>query len=154
MKRTRFTISEGIHLMGFFLFLAGSSRAHADSGTEIALWLTAMAVTLSFGATTLPYLGFEWLHPLGTTRPLGGWVGLLLRIGSWGGYAAAVYFRIKPDLPRFHTSLTLTTLLWAAWVVCWLTSRRNPRQACDTLESAPDEPKEETEKRGSDEKRL
>jgi len=124
MKPSRFSVPEFFHYISFLLYLGGSSYAQAQNGIELSLWLMTFAVVISAMTTILPWLGFRWLGiPVQGSR-FGKGLTLFFQIGSWISYAAAMFFRLTRNLPVFHRLITVTTLLWAAWFLLFINSRR------------------------------
>ncbi len=124
MKPSRFSLPEFFHYLSFLLYLGGSSYAQAQNGIELSLWLMALAVVISAMTTILPWLGFRWLGmPVQGSR-FGKGISLVIQIGSWISYAAAMFFRLTRNLPRFHALITVTTLLWAGWFLLFINSRQ------------------------------
>lgn len=123
MKRTAFTIPEFLYCFAFLLFLLGSSIAHIYNGIELSLWLMAFAMALTVATTSFPWLGFRWLQLAHQGYRTGWWVALILQISSWIVYGLAMYNRLNRNLPHFHTYITLTTLLWAVWLLIFIYSR-------------------------------
>jgi Na+/proline symporter len=138
MKRIRLKIPELLNIFAFLLYLFGSSLAHIEDGSELSLWLAAFATGMAFCVTVLPVLGIGWLRMDSKGCRAGYWLALLLQIASWGTFGLAGYFRLRAQLSRFHTLLTLTTLLWAGWMLILVYSRH----ACQGL-TAHDTLKEE-----------
>lgn len=128
MKSSRFSMPELIYSLSFLLYLGGSSLAHTRNGIELSLWLMAFAMVLSSMTTILPWLGFRWLKLSAKGSRLGKGMALFIQICSWGTYAAAMVFRLYRDIPHFHTWITVTTLLWAAWLLLFIYSRHVFRQ--------------------------
>lgn len=139
MKSSRFSLPELIHNLSFLLYLGGSSLALFQNGIELSLWLMAFAVIVSSMTTLLPWLGFRWLKI--PNRGSRFWKGaaLFLQICSWGTYAAAMVFRLYRDLHRFQVLITVTTLLWASWLLLFIYSRYafQPSSSGDKLSPAP-----------------
>ncbi len=138
MKPSRFSVAEFFYCLSFLLYLGGSSYAQAQNGIELSLWLMALAMVISVMTTTLPWLGFRWLKlPVQGSR-FGKGLALFIQIGSWLSYAAAMFFRLTRNLPRFHALITVTTLLWAAWLLLLIYSRHvfQPSKTDDTLSPA------------------
>lgn len=127
MKRTAFTIPEFLYCFAFLLFLLGSSLAQIFNGIELSLWLMAFAMVLTVATTTLPWLGFRWLKLSPQGSQTGWWVALTVQISSWVVYSLAMFNRLNRNLPRFHLFITLTTLLWAVWLLVFIYSRHTSR---------------------------
>lgn len=138
MKPSRFSVPEFFYNLSFLLYLGGSSYAQVQNGIELSLWLMTVAVVISAMTTILPCLGFRWLKlPVQGSR-FGKGLSLFFQICSWISYAAAMFFRLTQNLPRFHALITVTTLLWAAWLLLLIYSRHvfQPSKTGDTLSPA------------------
>lgn len=148
MKPSRFTLPELIYNLCFLLYLGGSSLAQIQNGVELSLWLMAFAMVLSGAVTLLPWLGIGWLRLPQQGSRVGKGVALALQIGSWLAYTAAMFFRLNRNLPRFHTLIAITTLLWAAWLLTLIYSRHAFRQpeSDDTLSPVSQPEQRNTEK--------
>ncbi len=160
MKRISLKLPEILNIFAFLLYLAGSSLAHIEDGSELSIWLLIFATGTVFCVTVLPVLGIDWLRMKKKGCRAGRWLGLLLQFTSWGTFTLAVYFRLRAQIPRFHTSLTLTTLLWAGWMLALVYSRHacQPQAPYDTLgkisAERPNNPSLKKEKRGNYEECL
>ena len=147
MKRIRLSAPEFLYVFSFLFYLFGSSLAHIEDGSELSLWLVAFATGIVVCVTVLPVLGIEWLGMKKKGCRAGYWLALILQLASWGTFGLAGYFRLRGQVPRFHTFLTLTTLLWAGWVLLLFCSRHacQPQTDRDTLKinihgSHPEQP--------------
>ena len=138
MKPSRSLLPELIYSLSFLLYLGGSSYAQAQNGIELSLWLMALAVVTSSMTTILPWLGFRWLKLPAQGSRFGKGLALFIQICSWGSYATAMLFRLYRNQPRFHTLITVTTLLWAVWLIIFIYSRHVFQQSKtgDTLSPA------------------
>jgi len=58
-----------------------------------------------------------------TGSRLGRWLATIIQMMSWGTFGIAMYFRWGRNLPAFQGWLTLTAILWALWVLIFITSR-------------------------------
>ena len=144
MKTSRFSIPELNYSLSFLLYLGGSSIAQSQNGIELSLWLMAFAVVISALTTTLPFIGFRWLKlPVQGSR-FGRGTALFVQVCSWGSYATAMYFRLYRNLPLFHTLITITTLLWAAWLLLFIFSRHVFRQLITNDKLSPASQPEQT----------
>jgi len=123
MKRNPVHIAEWLFSLSFLLYLMGSSLAHIENGTELSLWLMTFAVVLTVATTLLPLAGIRWLRldPQGSRR--GYWIAMLLQMCTWFSFAWAMFLRLGRNLPPFHTWITVTTLLWATWLLVFIFSR-------------------------------
>ena len=139
MKSSRFSIPELFYCLSFLLYLGGSSYAQAQNGIELSLWLMAFAMVISTATSILPWLGFRWLKLPPQGSRFGRGLALFLQICSWISYAAAMFFRLTRNLPDFHVFITVTTLLWGAWILLFILSRHvfQPSQRDDKLSPAP-----------------
>jgi len=135
MKKSSFSLPELFYIFAFLLYLVGSSITHILNGVEISLWLMAFAMVTTISTTILPWLGIQWLTLEKKGCRAGWWLALLLQVASWGTYAFAMFLRLNRNLPRFHTLITLTTLLWAAWLLIFIYSRYacQPQHSDDKL---------------------
>ena len=123
MKKSTIKISELLHILSFLLYLLGSSLTLIEHGIELSLWLMTFAIMISVVTTTFPWLGIRWLSLEKKGWQIGQWMSLFLQIGSWGTFAYAMFLRLNRNLPRFFTFITLTTLLWAVWLILFIYSR-------------------------------
>lgn len=123
MKRTSPHITEWLYCLSFLLYLVGSSLAHIENGTELSLWLMTFAVVLTVAITLLPLAGIGWLRLERQGSRAGFWAAMLLQITSWTSFSWAMFLRLGRNLPPFHTWITITTLLWAAWLLIFIYSR-------------------------------
>jgi len=135
MKRLSIHITELIYMLCFLLYLAGSSLALFEHGTELSLWLMTLPFVITVTSTLLPFVGIRWLKLTTEGSQIGNWLARILQAGSWGAFVYAMYLRLYRQLPSFYTMITLTTLLWAAWLLTLLLSRRGcqPGQGDDKL---------------------
>ena len=135
MKRLSIHITELIYMLCFLLYLAGSSLALFEHGTELSLWLMTLPFTITVASTILPWAGIRWLQLDKTGCRKGRWLARILQAGSWGTFLYAMYLRLYRQLPPFYTMIMLTTLIWAAWLLVLLLSRRGcqPGQGDDKL---------------------
>jgi hypothetical protein len=106
------------------LYLFGSSLAHIENGTELSLWLMTFAIVLTIAVTALPIIGIRWLQMKSQGTRTGYWAALLLQGASWLSFFWAMFHRLGRNLPPFHTWITVTTLLWAVWLLTLIFSRR------------------------------
>jgi hypothetical protein len=123
MKRTSAHITEWLYCLCFLLYLYGSSLAHIENGAELSLWLMTFAVVLTMAITLLPLAGIRWLQLKRQGSRAGNWAAMLLQITSWMSFSWAMFLRLGRNLPPFHTWITITTLLWAAWLLIFIFSR-------------------------------
>lgn len=124
MKRNPPHIAEVLYCLAFLLYLYGSSLAHIENGTELSLWLMAFAVALTVAVTVLPIAGVRWLKMDRYGSRTGYRVALLMQGISWLTFFWAMFHRLSRNLPTFHSWVTITTLLWAAWLLTLIFSRR------------------------------
>jgi Na+/proline symporter len=138
MKPSRFSVPEFLYNLSFLLYLGGSSYAQAQNGIELSLWLMTFAMVISALTTVLPWLGFRWLKLPAQGSRFGKGAALFVQICSWAAFTAAMYSRITRNLPDFHIFITVTTLLWAAWMLLLIYSRHafHPTTSSDTLSPA------------------
>jgi multidrug efflux pump subunit AcrB len=123
MKPRAINAPEWLYGIAFLVYLIGSSLAHIENGSELSLWIMTMALAVSMSVTVLPWLGIQWLRDDHHVRKISWWIALLIQLSSWSSFMYAVYERLRTNLPRFHTWLTATTLLWAAWLLIFLFTR-------------------------------
>lgn len=124
MKTAKNQIAEWLYVLSFLLYLVGSSLAHIENGTELTLWLMTFAITFSSATTLLPLAGVRWLRIEPRGSRWGYWIAMLLQVGSWFSFAWAMFFRLGRNLAPFHTLITITTLLWAIWLLLFFRSRQ------------------------------
>lgn len=124
MKRTSPHIAEWLYCLSFLLYLFGSSLAHIENGTELSLWLMTFTVVMTMAITLLPLAGIGWLQLERQGSRAGFWIAMLLQIASWMSFSWAMFLRLGRNLPPFHTGITITTLLWAAWLLIFIYSRQ------------------------------
>ncbi len=124
MKRLSIHVTELIYMLCFLVYLVGSSLALYEHGTELSLWLMTLPLVLTIASTILPWIGIRWLHLEKKGSRIGNWLARILQVGSWGTFLYAMYLRLYRQLPPFYTMITLTTLLWAAWLLILLLNRR------------------------------
>ncbi len=128
MKTFRLTFSEILYLACFLLFLFASDLAQIEHGSELSLWLMTFAVVLTFTARVFPWLGIRWLRIPPQGSRFGRWLAGILQLASWGTFAAAMIQRWGRSLAPFYGWVTLTTLLWAIWLLTFIYNR----YACTT----------------------
>lgn len=123
MKHKTIKLPELLHILAFLVYLFGSSLTHIENGAELSLWIMAFAMIITVVTTVFPWLGIHWLK-LDQKGCRGGWrMALFLQVTSWSMFGYAMFFRLGRNLPRFHTLVTLTTLLWAGWLLIFIYSR-------------------------------
>jgi hypothetical protein len=83
----------------------------------------AFAVILTIATTLLPIAGVRWLHMERQGSQVGYWTAVVLQVASWFSFFWAMFLRLGRNLPPFHTWITVTTLLWAAWLLIFIFSR-------------------------------
>lgn len=125
MKRLSIHITELLYILCFLLYLAGSSLALSEHGTELSLWLMTLPFVITVTATILPFVGIRWLTLTKKGSRMGNWLARILQVGSWGTFLYAMYLRLFRQLSSFYTMITLTTLLWTAWLLTLLLTRRD-----------------------------
>lgn len=123
MRKTSIRIPECLYIVSFLLYLYGSSMTLIEHGIELSLWLMTFAVVITLLTTTLPWLGILWLNLEKKGARTGWWISLAIQVLSWGSFARAMFLRLNRDLPRFYFFITITTLLWAAWLILFIYSR-------------------------------
>lgn len=127
MKRAAPHIAEWLYSLSFLLYLFGSSLAHIENGAEFSLWLMTFAVVLTMATAMLPLAGIRWLRLNQQGWRTGLWMARLLQVLSWLSFYWAMFLRLGRNLPPFHTWITVTTLLWAAWLLIFIYSRHAHR---------------------------
>lgn len=123
MKRQSLHIAEWLYSLTFFLYLFGSSLTHIENGSELSLWLMTFAMISTIAITLLPIIGIRWLQMERLGCRVGFWAAMLLQGGSWITFFLAMFLRLRRNLPHYHTLITVTTLLWAAWLLIFILSR-------------------------------
>lgn len=128
MKRIALTLTEVLYCFSFLIYLGGSALALIEHGTELSLWIMFLAVMISFATRTLPWLGINWLRIEKKGSQAGWWLSLILQFLSWGTFGVAMLFRLDRNLPPFYLWITITTLLWASWLLTFIYSRHALQQ--------------------------
>jgi hypothetical protein len=123
MKRIVLSSKEILYCFSFLFYLGGSSLALIEHGTELSLWIMFLAVLISSAASILPWLGIKWLQVEKKGSQSGWWLALILQFSSWGTFAAAMLYRLGRNLPSFYLWITITTLIWASWLLIFIFSR-------------------------------
>ena len=123
LKRKSLQIVEMIYCLAFFLYLIGSSLTHIENGTELTLWLMSFAVVLTAIVTLFPLAGIKWLRLAPQGSRAGFWAAMLLQAASWLSFGGAMFLRLRRVMHPFHMWITLTTLLWAVWLLIFIYSR-------------------------------
>ena len=123
MKKATLTFPEILYLICFLLFLAASDLTLIEHGSELSLWLMSFAVVLTITVTVFPWLGIRWLQipPIGSQGER--WVARLLQFTSWGTFTAAMIQRWGRNLIPFYWWITLTSLIWALWLLVFIYNR-------------------------------
>lgn len=123
MKRLLITFTELLYGLTFLLYLVGSTLTHIENGSELSLWLMALAMIISAATTLLSLLDVRWLKlsPMGCRG--GFWLAMTSQVASWFTYAYAMFCRLNRSLLPFHRFIGLTTLLWAIWMLIFIYSR-------------------------------
>lgn len=123
MRKTSKRIPEWLYIVSFLLYLYGSSMTLIEHGIELSLWLMTFAVVINLLTTALPWLGIRWLKLEKKGWRTGWWISIAIQIISWGTFARAMFLRLNRNLPGFYIFITITTLLWAAWLILFIYSR-------------------------------
>lgn len=123
MKPRERQAAEWLYSLSFLLFLFGSSLTHIEHGSELSLWLMTFAVVLTVATTLLPIVGVRWLKLEKQGCQRGYWIAMLLQGASWVTFTQAMFLRLSRSLPAFHLWITVTTLLWGAWLLIFIYSR-------------------------------
>ena len=107
-----------------------------EYGVELSLWLMTFAVVTALFTTVLPWLGFRRLQldPQGCRA--GWWLALVIQFLSWMSFGYSMFLRLGRNLRPFYLWITLTTLLWAVWLLIFIYSRHacRPKPTDDTLD--------------------
>jgi len=135
MKKSSIVAAELLDGIAFLLWLYGSSLALIRHGIELSLWLMTLAVVFSFSVRVFPLLGIRWLRLEKMGCRFGQLVAIILQVVSWGTFAYAMFLRLGRNMNLFFTLVTLTTLLWASWLLIFIYSRHacHPQKSDDTL---------------------
>jgi Na+/proline symporter len=123
VKRTSLHVVDWLYSLSFLLYLFGSSLAHIEHGSELSLWLMSFAVILTVATTLLPLAGIRWLRLEKQGNRWGLGIAMLVQVLSWMAFFWAMSQRLGRNLPPFDTWITITTLLWAAWLLIFIYSR-------------------------------
>jgi hypothetical protein len=123
MKRSSLHIAEILYCLTFLLYLFGSALTHIENGAELSLWLMSFAVVLTASITLLPLVGVRWLRMKPQGCRIGFWVAMALQGISWISFSWAMFLRLRRVMEPFHRLITLTTLIWAAWLLIFIFSR-------------------------------
>ena len=135
--RIRIKLPEGLYILAYFVYLAGSAMTLIEHGVEFSLWLMTFAVVITLCTTVLPWLGFSWLRLIKQGCRWGWRLAVFLQFISWGTFATAMFHRLMRDLDRFYIWITLTSVLWAGWLLVFIYSRHacHLDETDDTLRS-------------------
>jgi len=123
MKKFKLAFTEILYLVCFFLFLFASDLAQIEHGSELSLWLMTFAVILTIAARVFPWLGVRWLRIPALGSPVGSWLAGILQFTSWGTFTAGMIQRWGRNLEPFYWWITLTSLLWALWLLIFIYNR-------------------------------
>ena len=135
MKRRNVQFSEVLQVFSFFLYLFSSSLTLIQHGIELSLWLMTFAVVISTAITLFPFAGIRWMALDSRGCRTGRIVAVLIQFASWVSFGYAMLMRMSRRMDRFYAMVTLTTLLWAAWLILLIYSRHAcaPKPSDDTL---------------------
>lgn len=135
MKNSPFKLAELLDSLAFLLWLFGSSMTLIRHGIELSLWLMTLAVIFSLAIRVLPWLGIRWLRLEKKGCRGGQLLAIFLQVASWGTFAYAMFLRLGRNMEHFYTFVTITTLLWASWLLFFIYSRHacHPQKRNDTL---------------------
>jgi hypothetical protein len=139
MTRKSINTPEWLHATAFLIYLIGSSLGLIENGSELSLWIMAMALVITISVTVLPTLGIQWLRDDHHSRKVTWWIALMIQVSSWGSFVFAVYKRVRSNLPSFQSWLIFTTLLWAIWLLIFLFTRTSTTQRQEPNPSPPDQ---------------
>lgn len=139
MKKTRIKFPEVVYVTSFLVYLLGSALTYIEFGVELSLWLMTLPILIAAAVTVLPWLGIRWLRLEQKGCQVGRYLAIILQVGSWGTFVRAMMFRLRRYLPPFYIWITLTTLLWAFWLLLFIYSRHacQTQQTDDTLNHKP-----------------
>ncbi|MDY6867777.1 MAG: hypothetical protein SVT56_07710 [Chloroflexota bacterium] len=135
MKKSSIVAAELLDGIAFLLWLFGSALALIRHGIELSLWVITLAMLISFVVRVFPLLGIRWLRLEKMGCPFGQSLAIFLQVVSWGTFAYAMFLRLGRNMNLFFTLITLTTLLWASWLLIFIYSRHacHPKKSDDTL---------------------
>jgi multidrug efflux pump subunit AcrB len=123
MKHKAINIVDWLYIIAFLFYLLGSSITLIEHGIELSLWIMVFAVLITMVTTLFPWLGVQWLKQDKKGSRFGWWLAISLQFLTWGIFNYALYQRLTRNLPRFYHWITITTLLWAAWLLIYIYSR-------------------------------
>lgn len=123
MKRLDITFPEILHCLSFLLYLFASAMTLIEHGVELSLWLMTFAVVISAVTTLFPWLGIRWLALDPKGCQVGHVMSVIIQIASWISFGYAMLMRLARNMDRFYSLITLTTLLWAVWMLIFIYSR-------------------------------
>jgi len=123
MKRFDITFPEILHSLSFLLYLFASAMTLIEHGVELSLWLMTFAVVISAVTTIFPWLGIRWLALDRKGCQAGHILAVITQIASWMSFGYAMLMRLARNMDRFYSLITLTTLLWAVWMLIFIYSR-------------------------------
>jgi signal transduction histidine kinase len=135
MRKLTIQFPELLYIFSFLLYLLGSAITLIEHGVELSLWLMTFAAVLTLLTTVFPWLGFKWLKLGKKGSQLRYGLALFLQAVTLASFAYAMSARLNRDLPRFYSSITFTTLLWAIWLLIFIYSRHayHPTESDDKL---------------------
>lgn len=135
MKKLSTQFPEWLYIFSFLLYLLGSSITLIEHGVELSLWLMTFAVVINLITTVFPWLGFTSLALKKKGSTFGHGLALFLQAVTSTSFGYAMFARLNRDLPRFYSAITLTTLLWATWLLIFIYSRHayHPGKSDDKL---------------------
>jgi len=122
-NRPQIKLPEILYLFSYLLFLAGNQITLIEHGIELSLWLMTFAAVLSTAITVLPWFGFQWLRLDERGCRWGRPLAIFIQLLTMGAFAAAMFYRLMRELPRFYYLITLTALLWTGWLLIFIYSR-------------------------------
>ncbi len=140
MRKKVVKLPEWLYIISFLIYLLGSSMTLIEHGVELSLWIMVFAVLITMVTTLFPWIGVQWLKQDKRGSQFGWWLAIILQFITWGTFGYAMFQRLTRNLPLFYNWITITTLLWAAWVLILIYSRYAflPEQDGDKLD--PDQP--------------
>ena len=137
MKHKAINLVDWLYIIAFLFYLLGSSMTLIEHGIELSLWIMVFAVLITMVTTFFPWLGVQWLKQDKKGSPFGWWLSISLQFITWGTFGYAMYQRLVRNLPLFYNWITITTLIWAIWVLIFIYSRYafQPAQEDDKLDN-------------------
>lgn len=120
-----------MQIAAFLFFSFASDMTLIEHGTELSLWLMSFAIALSMAVTIFPWVGIRWLQLEPRGCQCGSWLSHLVQFASWISFSYALLLRWGRNLDSFYWWITLTSILWPAWLFIFLINRH----ACHPFKS-------------------